>query len=243
MIRFFKIISLIIVLINSFLTFSQQKTKVPNLPNIDEKPLYFGFLLGFNTMDFKVLNSGIENTINNNIATYGDVINLQSGINIGIVSNFHIKESWDFRFLPGIAFGQRDLLFRNGAGNLNEGRPLEIKSTFLEFPFLLKYSSKRSMNFRPYLIGGANFRYDLAKSKKDKIVLKPFDIYGEIGGGVEFYLAYFKLALELKASYGLLNVLDKKGTGDEVDLVYTQGLSSLFSNIFHFTFYFEGDAK
>ena len=56
-----KVTILILVLVfigASVLKAQKDKAGVPNLPSFDEKPLHFGFLLGFNTMDFKVLNSG-----------------------------------------------------------------------------------------------------------------------------------------------------------------------------------------
>ena len=219
--------------------FAQNKDKgVPNLSTFDEKPLHFGFLLGFNTMDFKVLNSDIANDLNGDSPIYGDVIHLQPGINIGIVTNLRLRKQLDLRFLPGISFGQRDLYFISKGGE-EEKVPLEIKSTFLEFPLLIRYSAVRQQNFKPYVIGGVNGRIDLAKSKKDKIVLNPLDVYMEFGAGIDTYLTYFRLSIELKASYGLTNVLNEKGTGEESDMVYTQAIDKLTSNIFHLTFYFE----
>lgn len=231
-----------IVIIASFLigvlTAEAQKnnTGVPNLPTFDDKPLHFGFLLGLNVMDFKVLNSG--NSYEGNTPLYGDVINLQPGINIGIVSNLRLKEHWDLRFLPGISFGQRDMVFIEEEGERKDDA-LQIKSTFLEFPLLVRYGAIRKHNFKPYLVSGINGRIDLAKSKKDKILLNPLDLYIEGGVGVDLYLTYFRLSMEVKASYGLTNVLNEKGTGDEGEMIYTHAIDRLSSNLFHFTFYFE----
>jgi hypothetical protein len=124
------------------------KKGVPNLRGFDEKPLHFGFLLGFNTMDFRVFNTGIANELNNNTPLFADVINLQPGINIGIVSSLRLKKYLDLRFLPGISFGQRDLAFITKDGEPVDNSPLEIKSTFLEFPLLLKYSCGTAAKFQ-----------------------------------------------------------------------------------------------
>ena len=44
--------------------------------------------------------------------------------------------------------------------------PQVIESSFLEFPLLLKFKGDRLNNVRPYVIGGLNYRYDLAAKKE-----------------------------------------------------------------------------
>ena len=95
----------------------------------------------------------------------------------------------------------------------NEQQRLE--SSFLEFPLLLKLKGDRLNNVRPYVIGGFNYRYDLA-AKKDfddekpvYIRIKRSDLYYELGAGLDFYLPYFKLSVELKMSNGMRDVLVK----------------------------------
>jgi hypothetical protein len=94
-------------------------------------------------------------------------------------------------------------------------------------------------NVKPFMIAGANMKYDLAKNKQDHLLLRSLDLYGEAGAGLDFYMTYFRLSLELKASIGLFNVLNPAGTGEPGDEVYTQALDGLKSRIFVLTFYFE----
>ncbi|TAJ14931.1 PorT family protein [Marinilabiliaceae bacterium JC017] len=223
----------------TFSVVGQDKKKgVPNLKTFDERPLHFGFLIGFNAMDFRVYNSGVRNDINENNTRYADVIHLKPGLNIGIVSSLRLNKHFNLRFLPGISFGQRDIWYIDENG-VKEERPLEIKSTFLEFPLLLKYSGLRMQNVRPFLVGGFNTRFDLAKNKQDHLLLNSLDGYIEAGGGFDFYLVYFRLSVELKTSIGLANVLNTKGTGEPEDIIYTQTIDKLKSRIFTLTFYFE----
>lgn len=224
-------------------TFGQAKKKVPNLRGFDEKRLHFGFLVGLNTMDFLVHNTG-EYLGPNNERLYADVLHLKPGINIGIVSSLRLRKNLNLRFLPGITFGQRDLYYK--AENFSEDdtedietNPLTIKSTFLEFPFLIKYSGQRMHNAKPYLIGGVNFRYDLAKNVQDRLLLRSLDEYLEFGVGFDFYMTYFRLSMEAKASIGFANMLNINGTGEEADQMYTDALNGLKSRIFQLTFYFE----
>jgi hypothetical protein len=217
---------------------SQEKKKgVLNLSYFDEKPLHFGFLIGFNTMDFRVHNNGLPTKVDGEIY-HADVLHLKPGLNIGIVSSLRLNQNFNLRFLPGISFGQRDLYYMNSDGEF-EQNPLQIKSTFLEFPLLVKFNGARMQNAKPYVVAGINTRYDLAKNKQDGLLLKSLDGYWEAGAGMDFYLTYFRLSVELKASIGLSNILNTDGTGEPDDEVYTEVLDALKSRIFALTFYFE----
>ncbi len=213
------------------------KKGAPNLPAFDEKRLHFGFLIGFNTMDFRVYNSGLQTDDGNTY--YSEVLHLIPGLNIGIVTSLRLNKHFNLRFLPGISFGQRDLYYMDQNGSFMEASPLKIKSTFLEFPFLVKFSGSRMHNVKPFMIAGANMKYDLAKNKQDHLLLRSLDLYGEAGAGFDFYMTYFRLSIELKASIGMFNILNPAGTGEPGDEIYTQALNGLKSRIFVLTFYFE----
>ena len=123
----------------------------------------------------------------------------------------------------------------------NEQQRLE--SSFLEFPFLLKYKGERLNNVRPYLIGGFNFRYDLA-AKKEFDTEKPVyirlnkpDLYFETGAGLDFYLKYFKLSVELKMSNGLSNVLADEGVSGNYQ--FFNAIEKMKSQIWVLAFHFE----
>ena len=122
---------------------------------------------------------------------------------------------------------------------VQDKEPLSIKSTFIEFPLLLKYNALRMHNAKPYIVGGVNARYDLAKNVQDRLVLNSFDTYLEAGAGFDFYLTYFRLSVELKASIGMLDVLNHAGTGQPGEEQYTEAIDALKSRIFCLTFYFE----
>ncbi|MBK3517143.1 PorT family protein [Carboxylicivirga sp. N1Y132] len=220
-----------------------KNSKIANLRSFDERPLHFGFLIGINTMDFRVYNSGVTppSDPDGNLY-YADVLDLTPGLNIGIVSSYKLRENLNLRFLPGISFGQRNMTYikYDKDGNfLEREESFKIKSTFLEFPLLLKYNAFRMHNAKPYLIGGFNTRYDLAKDKQDKLLLTSLDGYLEFGAGFDFYLTYFRLSVEARMSIGLADMLNHDGTGEPGDEVYTEALDKLKSRIFSLTFYFE----
>lgn len=214
------------------------KKGVPNLRTFDEKKLHFGFLIGFNTADFKIYQSGARTPENKETALYAEMLKINPGINLGIVTNLRLAPKLDLRFLPGIGFSQRDLSFINEHG-IRDENTLKIKSTFLEFPLLLKYSAVRMHNAKPYLIGGISPRYDLAKDKQDRLMLKSLDFYYDIGAGMDFYLNYFRLSVEIRGSIGLNNMHNSRGTGEAIDMPYTQAIDKLKSRWVGVTFYFE----
>ncbi len=218
-----------------------KNSKIANLRSFDERPLHFGFLIGVNTMDFAVYNNRRVISEAGDVL-YSDVLSLTPGLNIGIVTSYKLTSDLNLRFLPGISFGQRNMSYirydKDGTF-IEREEPFKIKSTFLEFPLLLKYNAFRMHNAKPYLIGGFNTRYDLAKNKQDKLLLTSLDGYFEFGAGFDFYLTYFRLSVEAKASIGLRSVLNTKGTGEPGDEIYTDSLDALRSRIFCLTFYFE----
>ncbi|MCG8580773.1 MAG: PorT family protein [Bacteroidales bacterium] len=239
-----KLVFTIFLLVQVSVVFSQGKnSKIANLRSFDERPLHFGFLIGINAMDFRVYNTGVPVNVDGELL-YADVIDLSPGLNIGIVSSYKLTNDLNLRFLPGISFGQRNMSYiryNNAGDEIGERETFKIKSTYLEFPLLLKYNAFRMHNAKPYLVGGFNVRYDLAKDKQDKLLLNSLDGYLEFGAGFDFYLTYFRLSVEAKMSIGLADMLNPDGTGEpiEADYEYTKALDKLNSRIFCLTFYFE----
>ena len=246
---------LFILLILPFFVYGQ-KEKVKNDPTHDDKWLHFGFSIGVNTMDFNIRSS--QMALDSGI--YTEVSVLKPGFHVHALSNLRLTDNLDLRFTPGIAFGgQREINYiltdPNNALINPDDIPVVIESNFLEFPLLIKYKSVRLNNFRPFLIGGINTRIDLAATKKtwgrskkenNLVLLKPLDFYYEIGAGMDFYLFFFKLAIEFKYSVGLTNVLRTSITrqGETVvpspsEAIYTDSIDRLMSRMFMVTLHFE----
>ena len=232
-----------------------QRTVVKNLTTFDDKRLHFGFCLGINTLDFNIDNypvignnpkfdpANIENVngpIDGNRKIRADISTLTPGFTVGIVTNLRLTESFDLRFLPGMSFGERKLTYNIPIVSTTGTTDFfSIKSTFLDFPLLIKYKSKRMNNQRPYLIGGVAYRIDISKTGQEDLVrLKPFSSSIETGMGWDTYLQFFRLSTELKFSFGLTNILDNGPKPPELQ-VYTNAISRLASNMFILSFHFE----
>ncbi len=215
-----------------------QKQKPKNESWYDDKPFHFGFSLGMNTMDFDIARSETSFKAD---SLYPEVSLLNPGINIQIITNYRPGRYFDIRFLPGVSFGLRNIVYYKNNEAVNRQQRLE--SSYLEFPVLLKYKGDRLNNVRPYIVGGLNYRYDLAGKKEfddEKPVylrLKRSDLYYEVGAGLDFYLTYFKLSVELKMSRGLRDVLVHEPASGYAQ--YMNAIDKLRSQIWIVAFHFE----
>lgn len=214
-----------------------QKQKILNLPKYDRQRFHFGFILGINKTDFVI----------DRVASFSLIDSLYtveskgtSGFNLQIVTNMRMGEHFDLRFLPGLAFASRNLVY-----TFEKGRPLsnvvtkKVESTFVELPLDVKFKSARLNNFRAYVLGGVKYSIDMVSQAKVKAKDKEFvklqrNDYGyEIGVGCDFYLPMFKFSPEIKMYHGLRNLLVKD------DLVYSKSLDGLFSKMFTLSLTFE----
>ncbi len=212
---------------------------IPNLPTYDQRRIHFGFLLGFAVLDYHVYNSGLRTEANDGIARYAEVTKLNPGLILGIVTDFRVCKNLNFRILPGISFGQRDLVFVDEDGNQIDEEPIKIKSTFVECPFLFKYGAKRLTNFRPFVVAGVTPRFDLAKDKQDHLNFRSMDCYADVGAGLDFYLTYFRLSVELRGSFGLSDIYSDTQSDDPEDVPYCQAISRMRSRWWGIVLYFE----
>ena len=199
-----KVPAIIFLLLLHFIVLDAQFKRPMNDPGYDYKRLHFGFTVGINTMDM-----GLKRNLQDSL--WADISRLEPGFQVSIVSDLRINNDLTLRFLPGIAFGQRNLSYFNYRTKLLT-KELQIASSYLDFPLHLKYRAKRLNNYRPYLIGGVNYRFDMAArkeySEEDDILVRfnPSDIYIEAGFGIDFYLPFFKFAPEIKVGMGMLNL-------------------------------------
>ncbi len=226
-----------IILMPSFS--SAQRRQVQNLPKYDRAPIHFGFELGLNVSKFRVqpvADLRIRDTV------YSIVPISTSGLNLGIISNLKMGEHFDLRFIPALAFTQRNLEYQMVYTDSNFKRETitkQVESTYLEFPFDIKFKSNRIDNYRIYVLGGFKYAIDMVSQAKvlakDKEIVKldKHDYGYEIGVGFDFYLPYFKFSPELKMYNGLKNLLVQDGRR------FSAPLDGLYSKTFVISFTFE----
>lgn len=223
-----------------------------NLPKFYKSRMHFGFALAYNKTDFKIntiKNSAFPDTV---IGTtrYGiKTIYTKSdpGFALGIISDFRLHEYIRLRFTPNISFASRSLEYRLESTNRDSVKLYKksVESTFIIFPLELKLQSKRLDNFGAYVIVGGGYSMDLVSRKKgqavgganqldDAVQLKRDDFFYSGGAGVDFYLQYFKLGLEVKALMGTKNLIQP------LNNIFTNSINKVNSKMVIFSVTFEG---
>lgn len=198
---------LYIVLCCGFLGQAQLGTRIfgrdpiIHLENFDKQRTHWGYFLGFNSYDFKL------DYINN--PQHGDIIvKGTTGFNVGLVGNLRLFEYIDLRFEPGLYYTQRNMTFTDVISSTDNER--QVKSTYIHFPLLLKFSSLRVGNIRPYVVGGFSRSMNLSSNEKAQqdnyeqiFRMKRWTSNYELGVGIDIYFEYFKFSPSIRGVFGL----------------------------------------
>ena len=229
-----KIYKVALILLLSQNLYAQRYNVPLNLPNYDNKPIHFGFLIGLNTLDFKL-------TPVSNVEDELFVIQSQNqkGFNLGVVSNMRLGNNLDFRFIPTLSLAERRIFYTLNDNTVLTNENKKIESTFIEFPISIKYKSSRYNNGRAYIMTGMKYSLDLASQRNiddeglEIVKIKKDDFLYEIGLGIDFYLPYFKFSPELKANFGLTNLVVNDGS------IYSRSIKGMKTRGFSISFTFE----
>lgn len=180
------------------------KDPIINLENFQKQRVYFGYFLGFNSYDFKL-----------DYKTEGQdvLVKRTTGFNVGIIGDLKLQEYINLRFEPGLYYTKRDLYYPTSYFDHepNSSEKLrEVSSTYIHFPLLLKFSSLRTGNVRPYILGGASATLNLSsnsKSKDDnldqKFRVKSWTTNYELGFGIDIFSEYFIFSPSIRGVFGL----------------------------------------
>lgn len=215
-----------------------------NLPNVEYKRFHFGFSLGLDILDF-----GIKNSMKQapNGAIYqAEVSNLQPGFNVGLIGDVRLCNYLNLRLCPTFYIADRELVYMNDLDN--DHYKINVRSTMITVPLLLKYSAVRIKNYGIYVIAGAGVLFDFSHEQENPLLLEYFDYFVEFGVGCTFYTKYFRLSPELKFALGFNNIhmnwekREKEINGGYLDpewKPYNDALDKLTSRIFTFALNFE----
>ena len=202
----------------------KNNTKIENLQNFDKQKLHFGYFIGFNQYNYK-----LDYKINPNYATW---IEESIGINIGLIGDLRINEYINLRFEPGLHTNKLNLRFNERSKfTQNSDTIRSVKSSYIHIPLLIKLSTKRLDNFRPYLIGGVSTSFNLSSNqnspednKNNVFRLKANNLYYELGFGIDFYLQYFKFSPSIR---GIFSLKDELVPDDDVASPWTGNIENL----------------
>lgn len=215
-----------------------QERKVMNKPFIDERRLHYGFTIGIHDQGLDLAGNGfIDPETGNQWIAECDKQNF--GFSVGVLGELKLTRYLALRAIPSLHFGSKHITFINRLTGKSETQ--DMKSTYIGVPANLKISAPRFNNYRPYLVTGMSFMYDLTAKKQTLIRTKPTNVFAELGLGCDFYLPFFKFIPELKFCLGLSDILQRKRPDltEPSQMIYTNSIKSATPHMIVLSLYFE----
>ncbi len=190
-----------------------------NLPEHDHMPYHFGYTIGFSSLKYSV--RPVEDYSDDFDFTHVLASDPAPGFHVGVLGNLKLGRFFDLRLIPTLIIAEEryieyyDDAYEYGYTNRHHSIDQSLGVVQLDFPLHLKYKSVRINNSRAYVTGGVKFSHDFSATAGDtprgndilRTTIAKDDWHYELGVGVDHYFYYFKLGLELKASFGLRNIL------------------------------------
>lgn len=188
------------------------REKVQNNQNMDKKLLSYGYYFGINTLDFKFDYNRNEGDLQTEKAT---------GFNVGLVGDVRINDYINLRLEPGLVISSRNIIYpENYFEGIPDTRPAdflrEIKSTYVYVPLLLRLSTKRVNNIKPFITFGIASALNLSSNQDNpednsggEFRSKKNMMFYDIGFGIDFYLYWFKFTPSIRGVFAMNEELVK----------------------------------
>tara|TARA_Y100000385_G_scaffold137442_1_gene142840 strand:+ start:48 stop:728 length:681 start_codon:yes stop_codon:yes gene_type:complete len=221
---FILFLSLFFLTINS--SAQKNKTTINNLQNFDQQKIHFGYFIGLNMYDYK-FKLEQEKTI---------TVENKFGFNVGLIGDLKLNRNLNLRFEPGLYKNNLNVVYNDISDEIREK-----KSTYINLPILLKYSSERYRNIKPFIVGGLSSSINLSSNQNriDDIQsglyrTKTVSFNYELGFGVDLYFQYFKFSPSIRGVFSLTNELipDNSTSSDftnNIEKLYSRGIFINFS--------------
>lgn len=219
------IIILLLLISNSASAQLFSKERIKNQENFDKTRWTWGYFLGFNSYDFKFeYEQDLEDI----------QVETSIGFNVGLIGDLRINDYFNLRFEPGLYISKRNLQYDEShfdpATFQNSNLIREVNSTYIHFPLLLKASTKRINNFKPFVVGGFSTALNLSSNQDGddnnagKFRTKKGMLFYEVGFGIDFYLEWFKFTPSIR---GVFAINDELVRDREPDSPWTSNISSM----------------
>lgn len=214
------------------------KERLVNNENFDKTRLSYGYYLGFNNYDFNI-------DYNNDV---DDIQVIKSvGFNVGLIGNIRINDYFDIRLEPGLVMSNRTLSFSGSyfEGLVYEEKDLEreLRSTYVHIPLLIKISTKRVDNIKPFVVGGISTALNLSSNQDNPddnsqgvFRLVKNNLYYELGIGVDIFLTWFKFTPSIR---GVFSIKDEHIKDLDLNSPWTRNIDQMQTRGFFINFTFQ----
>lgn len=171
----------------------------------DKDLLRWGYFLGINNYDFNFdYNQDLRDIY----------VKKNPGFSVGLIGNLRINDYLDLRLEPGLIITTRELHYSstyfNGISFNDSDLMREVKSTYIHIPLLVKFSTKRINNFKPFIVGGFSTALNLSSSETNpndnsngQFRSTKNNLFYELGFGIDFYFYNFKFSPSIRGVFGL----------------------------------------
>jgi hypothetical protein len=200
----------------AFFSAFSQKEKIENLPNFDKKAWNFGYYLGFNSNSFKVNYNDTSFTGVGSSDPATLIIEEGLGFIVGVIAERKLHKNVTLRFEPGLMSNVKKITFNNSSLPTQEDKDKvrDVSGTYLHMPLLLKFSTDRYRNIKPYVLGGLSFDWNFSANEDNpddnrvgEFRTTKANYMYELGIGVDLYLPYFKFSPSIRGVFGINNEL------------------------------------
>ncbi|MBP0905525.1 porin family protein [Mariniflexile gromovii] len=203
----------------------------------DYNLLRWGYFLGINNYDFNFdYNEDLRDIY----------VKRNPGFSVGLIGNLRINQFLDLRLEPGLFITTRELYYSQtyfeGLAVKESDLTREVKSTYIHLPLLLKVSTKRVNNFKPFIVGGVSTALNLSSNETNpddnsngQFRTTKNNLFYELGFGIDFYLHNFKFTPSIR---GLFGINDELVRDENPDSPWTSNINSMKSRgvFVNFTF-------
>ena len=166
--------------------------------------LRWGYYLGVNYLDFNFdYNQDLRDVY----------VKRTAGFNVGLIGNLRINSFLDLRLEPGLVMSTRKLYYSRTyfSGTVSDNAlTREVKSTYIYVPLILKVSTKRINNFKPFITGGFSTAINLSSNennvddnKNGQFRMISHPIFYELGFGIDLYLFNFKFTPSIRGVFAI----------------------------------------
>ena len=215
-------ITLLLVVTSSF----AQKEVIQYRTDFDHRTIHFGYYIGYNKKDFKISYTQPDTYVS---------IKASGGFNVGMIAGWTINNNVILRLEPGLSSNTKTLAFTHIEGGEKDSIR-KVAGTYLRVPLMLKLSTNRLGNTRPYVLGGVSYDHNFSSNENNpddnfsgEFRSKKHNFSYEVGLGMDIYLPYFILSPSIRGIFAINNELVPDNTASSqwtgpIDYLGTRGV-------------------